>query len=173
MPWRLLKLRRKSPCTPSDEVADLDSGSGQWMINKHLCNTCMLQISHVHMPGCPSFIYAFVHFFLVVHLNLCTWNGWCWFVVREKHCYFAETVRLFKRTGPGLGIVHIEIGSLLQTTEAGPPSNAVTTSWDQSPSYMEEGEDVETCWPLELVWGALNKQAASGEVSPWLTILQY
>jgi hypothetical protein len=21
-------------------------------------------------------------------------NGWCWFVVREEHCYFAKTVRL-------------------------------------------------------------------------------
>ena len=153
MPWRLLKLRRKSPCTPSDEVADLDSGSGQWMINKHLCNTCMLQISHVHMPGCPSFIYAFVHFFSVVHLNLCTWNlrlcnpaGWV------RNCAHRNWISVTDYRGRAtLQCCHHILGSIpfiyggrrgcgdLLTTRAG--------------------------------LGDLNKQAASGEVSPWLTIL--
>jgi len=105
--------------------------SGQWMINKHLCNTCMLQISHMHMPGCPSFIYAFVHFFSVVHLNLCTWN-----------------LRLCNPAGWVRNCAHRNWISVTDYS-AGPPSNALsplTTSWDQSPSYMEEGEDVETCW---------------------------
>jgi hypothetical protein len=28
-------------------------------------------------------------------------NGWCWFVVREKHCYFTETVRLINSSEQG------------------------------------------------------------------------
>jgi len=113
------------------------SGFWEWAVDdKHLCNTCMLQIPHMHMPGCPSFIYAFVHFFSVVHLNLCTWN-----------------LRLCNPAGWVRNCAHRNWISATDYNGRVTLQCSVTTSWDQSPWYMEEGEDVETCWPLELVWG--------------------
>lgn len=98
-------------------------------------------------------------------MPLCTSFQWCiWICVLETWGSATQLV--------GLAIVHIEFGSVLQTTVAGPPSNALCNHILGPIPFIHGGR--RGCGDLLTTragLGDLNKQAASGEMSPRLTRL--
>jgi len=128
-----------TPRVPSDEVADLE-----WPVDdkQPFLQHMHAPRSHMHMPGCPSF----------VRVSLCTSFQWCiWICVLETWGSATQLV--------GLGMVHTDFGSVLQWEwQAGPPSNAMLSPYlGINPLHIRrkrEGDLLTT--RTGFVWGALN-----------------